>query len=428
MPFNQSDPSIEQTIGIDGADRGKRRFKRWFSVVLLLLAMFSAGLWWVLRPQGSALEYRTTETVRGDLTVTVTATGNLAPTNEVEVGSELSGIVRTVLVDFNDQVRVGQPLARLDDTKFEAAVRSSRAALEAAHARLQQARATVREQRQNLSRLRQASQSSGGRLVSATDLEAAEAALERAVADELSAKASIEEAQAGLTADETDLAKTVIISPVKGIVLSRNVDPGQTVAASLQAPVLFTLAEDLTQMDLVVDVDEADVGRVNAGQPAVFRVDAYPDDTFYARIKQVRYGSQTTNGVVTYKTVLALDNPDLLLRPGMTATAEITVDAVHDALLVPNAALRFVPSLQEPATQRRGLVGMLMPRRPRNGSRKAPAGAADEKNRRVWVLKEERPVPVRVTTGVSDGVRTAITGGDLDVGAAVVVDAVSVKR
>ncbi len=242
----------------------------------------------------NSVQYKTQEAVRGNLTVIVTATGTLQPTNKVDVGSELSGIIKTVEVDHNGRVKVGQVLARLDTSKLEAQVTQSRAALESAKGKLLQTQATLKETRSKLGQLQKVRELSKNKVPSQSELHAAEAAFERARADEASAKAAVSQARATLEAKETDLSKTVIRSPINGIVLTRSVEPGQTVAASFQAPVLFTLAEDLTQMELNVDVDEADVGRVREGQKATFRVDAYPNRTFEARITQARYGSSTT--------------------------------------------------------------------------------------------------------------------------------------
>jgi HlyD family secretion protein len=260
-------------------------------------------------------------------------------------------------------------------------------------------------------------------------VDAAEASLARARAGEASARAQVAEARATLKVDETNLTKTVIVSPVEGLVLTRSVDPGQTVAASLQAPVLFTLAEDLTQMELQVDVDEADVGRVQEGQSATFTVDAYPEREFAAQITQVRYGSATTEGVVTYKTILKVDNPDLVLRPGMTATAEITVDRVADGLLVPNAALRFSPPQATPTAsgERHGLVSLLLPRPPRRPKRAGVETLPKSQARQVWVLQGGELRAVAVVTGATDGALTVITSGDLALGAVLVVDTVDVK-
>ena len=205
---------------------------------------------------------------------------------------------------------------------------------------------------------------SNGKVPSQSELDAAEAAFESAKADAASAAAAVSQAQATLQANETDLYKSVIRSPINGVVLTRNIEPGQTVAASLQAPVLFTLAEDLAQMELHVNVDEADVGKVREGQKAVFNVSAYPNRNFEARITQARFASTTTSGVVTYETVLKVNNSDLSLRPGMTATADITVKKVDDAILVPSSALRFTPPVQQKANSATGLVGALLPHPP----------------------------------------------------------------
>jgi HlyD family secretion protein len=389
-----------------------------------------AGLVLARTDQPDGTHYRTEKARRGDLVVTVTATGNLEPTNQVDVGSELSGTVRSVEVDYNHRVKVGQVLARLDSSKLEAQNLQSKAALASAKAKVLQAQATVKEATSNLKRLRQVRKLSGNTSPSPYEIDAAEAALDRAKADEAGARAAVSEARAVLETNETDLKKAVICSPINGVVLSRSVEPGQTVAASLQAPVLFTLAEDLTQMELHVDVDEADVGQVREGQGATFTVDAYPDRTFQARITQVRYGSETNGGVVTYETVLKVENTDLSLRPGMTATADITVRKVEEVLLIPNAALRFTPPAPaegKPASGR-GLLDALLPHPRRRESRKRSGNTGSRNQQRVWTLQEGQLVPVAVTTGVSDGTLTEVTGGDVSSGMPVVVDTVGERR
>jgi HlyD family secretion protein len=373
-------------------------------------------------------QYKTEEVRKGDLIVKVTATGNLEPTNQVDVGSELSGIVRSVEVDYNDSVKVGQLLASLDTSKLEAQNLQAKAALASAKAKVLQTQATVKETRSYLARLKQVRQLSGSKVPSQYDLDAAEAAFERARADEASAVAAVSQAQAVLEANETDLAKSVIRSPINGIVLTRSVEPGQTVAASLQAPVLFTLAEDLTQMELHVAVDEADVGQVQGGQVAEFTVDAYPDRTFQARITQVRYGSKTTEGVVTYETILKVDNTDLSLRPGMTATADITVNKVENVLVMPNAALRFTPPASKMRTSGRGLLGALLPRRPWRRPEKERGNSGNPNQQRIWTLQGGQPVPITVTIGATDGTMTEVIGGDIGPGTVLVVDTVSAGR
>jgi len=370
------------------------------------------------------VSYTTQPARRGDLTVTVTATGTLQPTNQVEIGSELSGTIRTVEVDFNDTVRVGEVLAQLDTTRLDAQVKQSRAALESAEAIVTQARASQEESERQFERLQHVRDLSGGKVPSEQEFAAAQATRARARATTASAQAAVVQARATLEAQLTDFGKTAIRSPINGIVLSRTVEPGQTVAASLQAPILFTLAEDLTRMELRVSVDEADVGQVANDQEATFTVDAWPDRTFSARVQQVRFGAQTVAGVVTYETVLAVDNSEGLLRPGMTATAEITVRQVKDALLVPNAALRFVPPAPpKEEEQSGGLLRALIPMPRFAQQRPTSEGGGKGRKQRVWALHNGSAQEVAVSTGASDGAFTEITEGDLAAGTELIVDA-----
>jgi len=382
------------------------------AATLALFLFFSGG-------DSGTSNYVTAEVTRGNLTMTVSATGKLQPTNEVEVGSELSGTVEKVFADENDHVKRGEVLARLDTAKLTDQVTKSKAAVDAAEAQVAQAQATVAEASANLSRLRKVSELSGGKVPSQVEMESAQAALLRAQADKESADAAVAQAVATLKSDQTNLAKASIRSPIDGIVLTRQIEPGQTVAASLQTPVLFTLAENLTQMELQVDVDEADVGLVKTGQPAYFTVDAWPKREYPADIVRVGYGSQITDNVVTYKTILKVSNDDLTLRPGMTATAEITTASRKDVLLVPNAALRFTPPQAGPAQQNRGLVGSLLPRHPSRPNQKKTT-AANGATPQVWVLRDKTPVAVPVKTGLSDGRHTEIVSGDLQVGTPVI--------
>ncbi|MGZ8480248.1 MAG: efflux RND transporter periplasmic adaptor subunit, partial [Candidatus Binatia bacterium] len=246
------------------------------------------------------------------------------------------------------------------------------------------------------------------------------ALLKRALSNEAALTAQISEAKWKLSIDQTNLSKAVIRSPINGVVLKRQVEPGQTVAASLQTPVLFTIAENLAQMEVQVDVDEADVAQVKLGQQASFTVDGYPGRTFSAVVKQVRFGPETVQGVVTYKTLLSVDNSDLALRPGMTATANITVQRVANVMLIPNTALRFSPPVTDQAAQPSGsLISRLFPRPPAS----RPRDAAEAKGKqRIYVLRDGQPSAVAVSTGSSDGVMTEITTGDITVGTEVVTD------
>ncbi len=418
---------LDQQKKIDKRKRWKRRLS-WLIAILLLAA---AGILWTMRDTTKTFHYKTQPAHRGDITITVSATGNLQPTNQVIMGSELSGTVKSVEVDYNDQVRIGQILARLDSTKLSAQILQSQAALDATHAKVLQTRATVKETNIALGRLQEVGRLSNNKGLSQKDLDAALAALDRAKADFAGALAAVAQAEATLKLNLTDLAKTEIRSPINGLVLTRSVEPGQTVAASLQAPVLFTLAENLAQMELHVDVDEADVGKVQAGQKATFAVDAYPDRRYPAEITQIRFGAKTTSGVVTYETILKVDNSDLSLRPGMTATADITIIKVVDALLVPNTALRFAPKSTDGATRSRSggsILSKLMPQPPPRSGKRKEAGGATKSAQRVWTLIDGQPSAVAVSAGQSDGSSTQILGGDLQAGMEIVLSEESTKK
>ena len=293
----------------------------WAGVALLAIA--GTGAWyWQTNQQASAAPRYTTEPVRrGNLTLTVTANGTLQPTRSIAIGSELSGTVSKVNVDVNDRVKKGQVLVELDTSKLKDQILRSRATLAAANAKVAQTVATVKEAQATLGRFEEVSRLSGGKVPSKTELDSAHASLERALADEAAARASVTDAQAAASTDEINLSKASIRAPADGVILTRAVDPGNAVAASLQAVTLFTIAEDLKQLRLQVNVDEADVGSVQVGQKATFTVSAYPGRNYPAVITRVAYGSTITENVVTYVTYLDVDNTDVSLRPGMTATA-----------------------------------------------------------------------------------------------------------
>lgn len=418
---------VAKTLGLDRPRGAPARLKPYLAVGAIALGIALLVWFWLSRQSDGQVQYQTQTVRRGNLTVMVAATGTLQPTNRVDVGSEISGTIKTVEVDYNNQVRRGQVLAKIDTTKLEAQVKQTAASVEAARARAMLAAATVNEARARLARLAQVQEASGGKVPSKAEMDTAQANLARAIADQANARATVSQASATLDAQRTDLAKAVIRSPIDGVVLTRAAEPGQTVAATFQTPVLFSLAEDLTQMELHVDVDEADVGKVREAQTASFTVDAYPDRVFPARITQVRFGSKTVAGVVTYETVLKVDNSGLLLRPGMTGTASITVQHVDDALLVPNAALRFSPPQAAPRPARStGLVSSILPRRPRPVRKDAVAG--QDKQPHVWILKEGKLQRVMLKTGMTDGVMTEVRAGKLAPGMALVTDVIEAKQ
>lgn len=419
------EPALTALLGPDGGRRPWwRRPTPWLVLAAAVAAVVAGLAWQDRRESAAAPRFETQVATRGPLTVNVTANGTLQPITQVNIGSELSGTVSLVRVDVNDRVRQGQVLVELDAARLRDQVASSRAAVASGEAALQQAAATAREARDNLARLRDVFQRSGGQVPSAAEMSSAEAALARAEAADASARAGIAQARAALRSAETNLSKAAIRSPIDGTVLSRSVEPGQAVAASLQAVTLMTLAQDLAKMKLQIYVDEADVGQVRAGQAARFTVAAYPTRRFPATITRVGYGSTVKDNVVTYLAELTVDNSDLALRPGMTATATVTTLERTDALLVPNAALRFTPSApggSASAPARSPILSAMMPRPPGAGGAGRRAGTNPAQARQVWVLQDGQPRAVAVTPGPSDGRMTEVSSSELQPGMAVIV-------
>ena len=399
----------------------------------LALALCAAGLWhWQADRKADAAPHYTSQAVaRGNLTLIVTANGTLQPTRSINIGSELSGTVLKVNVDVNDRISKGQVLVELDTAKLRDQILRSRATLAAANAKVAQTVATVTEAQGILARFEEVARLSSGKVPSRTELDASRATLARAIADQASARASVAEATAALSTDQINLSKASIAAPTDGVVLTRTVDPGNAVAASLQAVTLFTVADDLSKLRLWVYVDEADVGSVKVSQNATFTVSAYPARQFPAHITRVGFGSTITDNVVTYLTYLDVDNADLSLRPGMTATAAITATQRSNVLLVPNTALRFSPNvaLADAAAKKSSGISLLPTRMPGTDRKSAAASASTALARQVWVLRDGKAVAVSVAPGISDGRMTEITKGDLQAGMLVITDqqAASVK-
>lgn len=411
MAENPSSSDIEKILGT-GAHR-RSPWGRRLVVLAVIVALMGGGAFWWRRDHKQTVQYVTQPAKRGDLTVTVQATGSLQPVNEVEVGTEISGTVKVVDADYNQRVKAGQVLAELDTDQLQAQVRQSEAALQLARAQVAQAQATLTETRRQLQRARDLLKRGYN---SQDQIDTSEAAYARAQAQIQIANAQVAQAESQLDSNRTALSKAVIHSPIDGVILERKVEPGQTVAAALQTPVLFVIAENLAQMELQVAVDEADVGQVKEGQEATFTVDAYPKHVFHATITQVRYAPETVDGVVTYQTILSVDNSEGLLRPGMTATADIQVAHVKDALLVPNAALRFTPPA---VVAQEANSGQTMA-----GDRGATAIPSHD---RVWIRRDDKPVALKVTPGLSDGRDTAVTSSQIQPGMALLVDTATAK-
>jgi HlyD family secretion protein len=421
-PHGRSDIQAILSMGNTSASRWTKYRKPLFAVAILAALALVISLW-LFGGSTNGVRYVTEPATRGNLIVIVTATGSVQPTKKVDVSSELSGTVRKVFVDYNSPVKAGQVLAQLDTDKLVATLNSSRAKLAVAKAKVAETEVTAGEKERELARNAALAKTQA---VSARDHDQALAARDRAVTALESARADVKVAEADEQINETNLTKASIVSPINGVILTRSIDPGQTVASSLQAPVLFSIAEDLKQMELRVDVDEADVGKVRIGQTASFGVDAFPERKFPATIRDVRYASETTQGVVTYKAVLNIDNSELLLRPGMTATAEISTATREDVLLVPNGALRFAPPDKESEqASGRGIVGSLLPGPPAPTKRSTNGSSAQGAAQKVWILRDGGPVPVPVTVGVTDGRFSEVVGGELEAGMEVIIDLAS---
>lgn len=391
----------------------------------VLIAAVAAGVWYFgFADTAKVPVYRTVEITRGPLEVTVVANGTVNPVRTVSIGSELSGIVRKVNVDVNSIVKAGDVLIELDDSNLKANVNQAKASLASAKAFLAEAQATLVEAEAKMRRYEELNKSSGGRLPSRTELDVQRATVLKAKAGVQSARAAIDDAQATLDTRLTDLSKSQIKSPVDGVVLTRSVEPGYAVAASLQAVELLTVATDLRELELEVDVDEADVGQVKEGQDATFTVASYPNKRFPAKLTKVAYGSTTsTDNVITYTAYLDVKNPQLELRPGMTATATINTAKSENALLVPSTALRFKPVVNN--SSQKSSVGIMMPPHRTRGTKTAKevSLAQYQRTQTVYVVDEKGGAkPVEIVTGLTNGRMTEVISGPLQAGDKVITD------
>lgn len=419
-------PSVDEFLGTKPRPRWRRTMKFWLPGLIILALILV-----IVQCSGDPPppDYITEEVTQESLDLSVTATGNLRPTNQVEVGAEVTGPVDSVLVDVNDRVTKGQVIAVINTEIIDQQIAQSRANLSAARAALAQAQATLNIDKVQLVRLEEVRRLSDGRVPSLIEVEQAEAAVERDRAAVASARANIEAADALLRGNLTTRSRAVIRAPVNGVVLARRIEPGQTVVATFNTVTLFVIAEDLAKMELRVSIDEADVGQVKAGQQATFTVDAYPGRRFPATLERVDLASSNTTqaassggatsaaggSVVSYEALLAVQNPDGVLRPGMTATATIATQNTGTALLVPNAALRFRPDDEEESGGGvfRPQIGL------ENQGQQASIGVGSRQQ--VQVLQADGTLrAVSVVTGRSDGRRTVVRSSDLEPGMEVV--------
>jgi HlyD family secretion protein len=360
-------------------------------VIIIVVAVTGFVLF---RGKGNEPKFRTEKVIRGNVEMAVTATGTVNPVTTVLVGTQVSGTIKNIYVDFNSPVKKGQLIARIDPALFDAQVNQARANLLSAKANVEKAEATSVDAKRTKERNKELLSKN---LISQSDFDTAETNYETAKASVSAAKAQVVQSEAALNSAETNLYYTKIVSPVDGIVVSRNVDVGQTVAASFQTPTLFSIAQDLTKMQIDTNVAEADIGNVKFGQDVEFTVDAYPDATFKGKVSQVRNAPITVQNVVTYDAVIQVDNPELELKPGMTANVSIIISAKKDVLKIPNAALRFKPSEKGSAL-------------------------SEKKGPGVWILEKDKPKRIPLSLGISDGSYTELVTGDLKEGQEVIVE------
>ncbi|MFO0754567.1 MAG: efflux RND transporter periplasmic adaptor subunit [Thermodesulfovibrionales bacterium] len=375
--------------------------KALFAVAGILL--IGAVVFALFRNKEAAPQFRTERIGRGAIQASVTATGTVNPVVNVQVGTQVSGTIKAIYADFNTQVAKGQLIVLIDPATFEAQVAQARANLLSARANLEKAEITRADAKRTLERNRELFKKG---YIARSDVDTAETNHGTAVSQVSAAHAQVAQTEAALRTAEINLRYTRIVSPVEGTVVSRNVDVGQTVAASFQTPTLFTIARDLTRMQIDSNVAEADIGRVRVGQPAEFTVDAYPDVTFKGSVAQVRNAPITVQNVVTYDVVIKVDNSDLKLKPGMTANISLVVESKENVLRIPNAALRF--------------------RLPEEGRK----GAERQRDKRkgVWVPGKDKPQRVKVATGISDGLYTELVSGELREGQEVIVESLAREK
>lgn len=393
MQNNQiSSEDIKKKLDVEGS--GERRHLGLYIALLLLLSI-SVSYFVMSSNKSENVKYITAKVQMKDLVIKVSATGNIEPTNTVDVGIEVSGTITDVYADFNQHVKKGDVLARLDTSKLEYRVKRSQAALLVAKANLTERKVIMEDAKHERERGKETFKSTNGSYPSAKDMDALVHNYDRAKASYNAAKANVTQVDAQLKSDADDLKKALVRSPIDGIVLDRKIEVGQSVVSSMQIPVLFTLAEDLSKMQVVLSVDEADIGQVKEGQKVVFLVDTYQDKVFHGTIIQVRFNSVIVSGVVTYETVVDVNNSQLLLRPGMTANAEIITDVLKDTLVVPNAALRF--SIE---------------------------GQTDTKadGKHIWILEDNIPKSISVTSTQSDGIVTSVSADNLKEGMEVIIN------
>ena len=368
-------------------------------LALVVMIALSAGAYFIFRSSENDQKFRTEKISKGDIVQSITATGTVNAVTTVLVGTQVSGTIKNILVDFNSVVKKGQLIAQIDPAIFDSQVEQARANVLSAKANVEKAVVALADSKRTLNRQKELFAKN---LIARSDVDAAETAYDTAVTQVSAAKAQLSQSQAALSIAETNLRYTRIVSPVNGTVVSRNVDTGQTVAASFQTPTLFNIAQDLTKMQIDSSVAEADIGKIQVGQPVEFTVDAYPDSPFQGKVSEIRNAPINVQNVVTYDVVVKVENPELKLKPGMTANVSIIVSSKKDVLRISNTALRF-----RPPTEKKDVT------------------AKKGKGSGVWVLEDKKPKRIAITTGISDGTYTELLSGEIREGQEMIVESLA---
>ena len=390
----------------------KRKLWKILSSLCVITALCGGGAYYYLQPKEVKITYETITPKRGDIATIISATGTLNPLNEVQIGSQVSGIISQIDVDTNDVVSKGQVLAKIDDKKILQELSRYEAQLKSAKAQLDSLTSTLKDKKWQFERLQKLYKQSKGKYPSYADVQSAQVAYEIAKAEIESKRGNIAEIEANIKGVKIDFDNTIITSPIDGVVLTRSVDVGQTVAASFSAPELFKVAQDLKEMKLVVQIAESDVGKIALNQPLSFSVDAYPHRKFFAKVDKVNYGSTTTDNIVSYEVTINVDNKDLSLRPGMSATADIILAEKKNVLLLPVSALFFQPQKQEIQTKKKttSLFGPPMPPRHKNTTKPKDKQTNAGEEKQIWVLQGGNPVQRMIKVGISDGKNVEVEG------------------
>jgi HlyD family secretion protein len=380
--------------------------KKVIILLIIVIVIIAAGLFLYLKGNGKDAAFKTEKVSRGEIKSVVTATGTVNAVTTVSVGSQVSGTIKRLMVDYNSPVKKDQLLAQIDPSTFQAQVDQAMANLWSAKANMEKAAVATLDARRTLQRSKDLFAQN---FIARSDLDTAETNALSAEAQQKVSQAQVGQAQAALKIAETNLQYTNILSPVNGTVISRSVDIGQTVAASFQTPTLFSIAQDLTKMQIDTNVDEADIGKILVGQAVSFTVDAYPDTIFTGKVAVVRNAPITVSNVVTYDVVIQVENPQLKLKPGMTANVSITIEIHPDVLRIPNASLRFKPA---------DTIVISEKKRDKQGAKKT----------KVWILEKDKPKSVNVTIGLSDGSYTEISVGELKENQEIITDNLNGKK